>query len=124
MYLYHITKIKNIESILIQGLKVNSRRNGFIRKDYLKYYYEKYGCQPIFLTNDVDFVVKTQLTDEFFSKYCVLKINVDGLILENEYEYLLDSNSVFDENLIEFIKDYFGKTFITRQNISPERIQI
>lgn len=125
MYLYHITKIKNIESILVQGLIVNSKRNGFIKKEYLKYYYEKYGCQPIFLTNDVDFVVKTQLTEKFFSKCCVLKINVDNLTLENEYEYLLYKNNSFhNEKSIESIKEYIGKTFITKQNISSERITL
>lgn len=71
MWLYHITKRKNLDKILTEGLRINSNKNGFVRNSYLKNYHIKYGLQPIFLTNDFNYIIKTQLTDYFY-KSCVL----------------------------------------------------
>jgi hypothetical protein len=56
-FLYHITKIKYLNDILTEGLLTNSNNNGFVRKSYLEKYYIKYGLQPIFLTNDIDYII-------------------------------------------------------------------
>lgn len=87
LILYHITKEKYIQSILIEGLKINSKKSGFCRKDIHKHYKLKYGIQPIFLTNDVEYITKTMLTKEWINKHnaVVLKINN---IKKNDVEHL------------------------------------
>jgi hypothetical protein len=123
--LYHITKLKYVDNIIINGLLINSNKNGFVRKSYLKNYYTKYGLQPIFLTNDVDYIIKTQLTDDFIKDSCVLKIDTTTLILEDEFDYLnnkwyLHYNT--KDDMIKNISKYVGKSFICRENIKPNLI--
>lgn len=78
MELYHITKEKYLTSILIEGLKINSGKTGFCKKDAHKIYKSNYGVQPIFLTNDIEFISKTMLTNGWVKKNnaVVLKVNV------------------------------------------------
>ena len=124
-FLYHITKIKYLDNILIEGLLINSNRNGFVNKSHLKNYYIKYGLQPIFLTNDINFIIKTQLTDNFIKDCCVLKIKVSSLKLEGEYDYLNENWQRYyhtKENMLTNISKYSGKTFICKENIKPNLI--
>lgn len=55
-----LKKFKNIKFNVVisynEGLLINSNKNGFVRKSYIKNYLDKYGLQPIFLTNDVDLI--------------------------------------------------------------------
>jgi hypothetical protein len=123
--LYHITKLKYLDNILINGLLINSNKNGFVRKSYLKNYYNKYGLQPIFLTNDVDYIIRTQLTDDFIKDSCVLKIDTTTLVLEDEFDYLNNKWNLYyntKDDMIENISKYVGKSFICRENIKPNLI--
>jgi hypothetical protein len=127
MILYHITEIKNIENILVNGLLINSKNNGFVSRDGIKEYYKKYGLQPIFLTNDVDYIIKTQLTESFFKKCKILSIDVTGLDLEDEYNYLEEKWNLYyncNEDMYINILDRKGKSFICKENIKPDRIII
>ena len=79
MELYHITKEKYLPSILREGLKINSNKTGFCRKYAHQIYKKNYGMQPIFLTNDVEFISKTMLTNGWVktNNAVVLKVNVE-----------------------------------------------
>jgi hypothetical protein len=124
-FLYHITKLKYLDGILTNGLLINSNKNGFVRKSYLDNYYIKYGLQPIFLTNDVEYIIKTQLTNKFIKDCCVLKIDVSNLILEEEFDYLKNKWYLYyqtKEDMIKNISKYEGKSFICRENIKPNLI--
>jgi len=87
MLLYHITKEKYLTDILITGLKINSGKIGFCKKDVHKTYKRIYGMQPLFLTNDIDYIFKTMLTEKWIDKHkpIILSVNVE----------LNDINSIF-----------------------------
>jgi len=124
-FLYHITKKKYLDKILTEGLLINSNKNGFVRKSYLEKYHIKYGLQPIFLTNDVDYIIKTQLTDDFCKSCVLLKVNISGLKLEDEFDYLNEKWYLYyysKDDMINNISKYKGKSFISRENIKPNLI--
>ena len=85
MELYHITKEKYLNLILTEGLKINSGKTGFCKKEEHQRYKSKYGMQPIFLTNDVEFISKTMLTNGWVieNKAIVLKVNIEGWHKDN-----------------------------------------
>jgi hypothetical protein len=116
--LFHITKEVWLSQILTTGLLVNTNNNGFVPKHAIRGYHEKYGCQPIFLTNDVDFVITTQLTEEYIStnKCVLLAIEETDLELEDEYDYLKQKYPNIQEKYMQY------KTFICKQNIEPNKI--
>jgi hypothetical protein len=122
-YLYHITKEKYVSNIITNGLQINSNKNGFVHRDYLKYYKDKYGMQPIFLTSDIQYVIDTQLTPEFIQKHrCyVIKIKVDSLQIENEYQYMKDDWQEYYD--IDVINKSWDKCFICRTNIDFNLIE-
>jgi hypothetical protein len=125
MWLYHITKIKYLDNILTEGLLVNSNKNGFVKRNYLNIYHQKYGLQPIFLTNDVDYIIKSQLTNDFFKKCAVLKVDASDIKLENEYDYLNEKWHLYYQSKNDMIKNisiYNGKSFISRENIKANLI--
>lgn len=127
IYMYHITKKSNLNKILSQGLLVNSNNNGFVKKTYLHNYYIKYGLQPIFLTTDVDFLIKTQLTNNFYKSCVILKVNVSSLKLEDEYDYLNQKWYLYyktKNDMFENISQFLNKTFICKDNIEPDLIYI
>lgn len=125
MWLYHITKRKNLDKILTEGLRINSNKNGFVRNSYLKNYHIKYGLQPIFLTNDFNYIIKTQLTDYFYKSCVLLKVDVRSLKIEDEFNYLNEKWYLYYKSKDEMIKNvskYLGKSFICRENIKPNLI--
>ena len=125
MWLYHITKREYLDRILTEGLLINSNKNGFVKKSYLKNYYDKYELQPIFLTNDVDYIVKTQLTDDFLKSCVLLKVEVSDLNLEDEFDYLNEKWYLYynsKDDMIKNISKYLGKSFICRENINHNLI--
>jgi|688.fasta_scaffold336172_2 hypothetical protein len=125
IFLYHITKRKYLDRILTEGLLINSNKNGFVRKTYLKNYHIKYGLQPIFLTNDVDYIIKTQLTDDFCKSCVLLKVNISSLKLEDEFDYLNEKWFLYyksKDDMEKNISKCKGKTFISRENIKPNLI--
>jgi hypothetical protein len=127
MELYHITKIVYLDNILQNGLLVNSNKNGFVEKSHISEYHKKYGLQPIFLTNDINYIVKTQLTDSFVKDCVVLTVNTDMLNVECEFEYLNDNWMLYytsKQGMIRDISKHKGKTFICRENIEPKHIEI
>ena len=121
-FLYHITKLRYLDSILTNGLLIDSGKNGFVGKSYLKNYYRKYNMQPIFLTNDIDYIIKTQLTKKFLKDSCVLKIDASTLILEDELYYLNSKWYLYyrtEEDMVKNTLEYKNKSFICRENIKP-----
>jgi len=122
-YLYHITKEKYLSNIIANGLQINSGKNGFVKRNYLKFYKDKYGMQPIFLTSDIQYVIDTQLTPEFIKKHkCyVIKIKADSLQVENEYQYMKDNWKEYYD--IEAIDNSWDKCFICRINIDINLIE-
>lgn len=125
MYLYHITKYENLDNILKNGLLINSNKNGFVKKEYLPNYKIKYGIQPIFLTNDIDYIIKTQLTESFIKDCCVLKIDISNLDLEDEYNYLKDKWNLYyktKDDMFINTSHSIGKSFICKENIKPDLI--
>ena len=126
MWLYHITKLKYLDNILIEGLLINSNKAGFVNKSYLEHYHHKYGLQPIFLTNDVDYIIKSQLTDKFCKSCVVLKIDVTSLKLEDEFEYLNEKWYLYYQSKYDMVKNVskfpLGKSFICKENIKSELI--
>lgn len=125
MFLYHITKKKYLNSILLNGLKINSNKNGFVSRSYIKTYYIKYNMQPIFLTNDYIFIIKTQLTDNFIKSCALLKVDCSGMNIEDEYNYLNENWELFyksKDSMVNDINKNIGKSFICKENIKPNNI--
>lgn len=123
--LYHITKNKYIDDILICGLKINSGYCGFVNKFYIKEYYKKYGMQPIILTNNIEYIIKTQLTSKFIKNCSVLSINVNGLYIEDEYKNLNKNWSLYYnsyDDMYDNCKNYYNKSFICKENINLIKI--
>ena len=78
MKLYHITLKKYLPKILAEGLKINCRHNGIsisnlVHKHMLKYY----NLIPIFLTNDIKYVVSTMLTEDWIVKNEPVVLEID-----------------------------------------------
>lgn len=71
MILYHITKEKYLPNILIEGLKINSGKIGFCKKDVHKTYKRIYNMQPLFLTNNIEYILKTMLTKKWIREKVV-----------------------------------------------------
>src|SRR4051812_23369672 len=76
--LYHITKIKYLESIFKHGLIPNFEI-GFVTTP--SKFYEK----AVFLTDDVDFICSTQLTPQYMHDIAVLNVNCNNLIIEHRF---------------------------------------
>jgi|Laugresbdmm110sn_2_1035109.scaffolds.fasta_scaffold115578_1 hypothetical protein len=115
MELYHITKEKYLTSILTEGLKINSGKTGFCRKDAHKRYKSNYGMQPIFLTNDIEFISKTMLTNGWVktNKAVVLKVNVELNEINSSEGWYKDG-----------INGVEPKEFRYFSNIEPNNIEI
>jgi hypothetical protein len=115
MELYHITKEKYINSILTEGLKINSGKTGFCKKDAHQRYKLNYGMQPIFLTNDIEFISKTMLTNGWVRRHnpIVLKVNI-------ELNKINSSAGWFKDN-IDGIEPKEFRYFL---NIKPQNIKI
>lgn len=115
MILYHITKEKYLTSILTEGLKINSGKTGFCKKEVHKYYKFLYGMQPIFLTNDIEFISKTMLTNDWINKNrpIVLKVDVELNDINSSTGWFKDS--------VDGIEPKEFRYFL---NISPYDIEI
>jgi hypothetical protein len=115
MELYHITKEKYLNSILTEGLKINSGKIGFCKKDAHQRYKKNYGMQPIFLTNDIEFISKTMLTNGWVknNNAVVLKVNV-------ELNEINSSAGWFKDN----VDGVEPKEFRYFLNIKPQNIEI
>lgn len=128
MTLYHITKKEYLNSILINGLNVNSNKNGFVKKKDIGLYTKKYGMQPLFLTKDLDHTINTQLTKNFLKDCVILKVNVDDSIIEEEFEYLETNwqhTFLTKEHMLKALENIpRKKTYICRTNIKPESISL
>ena len=70
----------------------------------MKQWKRLYGCQPIFLTDDVQFIATTMLTPAWIhrNKPVVLEIDVNGLALEPD--------------------KFYAHSFICKTNIPPSQI--
>lgn len=113
MELYHITKEKYLTSILTEGLKINSGKTGFCKKDAHEIYKSHYGIQPIFLTNDIEFISKTMLTNDWVKDAVVLKVDVEL----NE----INSSEGWYSDTINGIEP---KEFRYFSNIEPKQIKV
>ena len=105
MNLYHITKIKNVSNILINGLRRNSGLKGIST-----YKTERSGV--IWLTDNVDYIVKNQIGENYFAEqFAVLSVDVNGM--------LVGKLTVFPtRSLVTCDHEYF-----VYNNISPDRIR-
>lgn len=104
---------------------INSGKNGFVKKSYLENYHIKYGLQPIFLTNDVDYIIRTQLTNDFYKLCVILKVDVSWVRLEDEFDYLNEKWYLYyqsKDDMIKNISKYLGKSFICRESINTNLI--
>jgi hypothetical protein len=115
MELYHITKEKYLTSILIEGLKINSGKTGFCKKDAHKRYKSYYGMQPIFLTNDIEFISKTMLTNGWVKKNNAVFLKVDLELNE------INSSEGWYSDTINGIEP---KEFRYFSNIEPKKIEV
>ena len=115
MELYHITKEKYLTTILMEGLKINSGKTGFCRKDAHKRYKSIYGMQPIFLTNDVEFISKTMLTNGWVRKNNAIVLKVDVVLNE------INSSKGWYSDTINGIEPKEFRYFL---NIEPSKIQV
>jgi hypothetical protein len=89
MMLYHITKEENVDSILKSGLIPNFKRGiGRIR----------HNC--VFLTDDVEFIIETQIGKKRSSGYVVLTVDITGLGVKRR---TFDSRGFLEEYKHEFI---------------------
>lgn len=125
--LYHITKERHLPKIFTEGLKINSKCTG-IGLD-LSEYKRAFGCQPIFLTNDVDYIINKQCGIKFFKRHkCkILEVVIDNIIIEWEYQYLLDKpNILFSDQTKQenHAKTIPRNTFVCKHNIKPEFLKI
>lgn len=114
MKLFHITKEKYLPEILTNGLIINSGKCGFCKKEVHKSYKEKYGMQPIFLTNDIGYIIKTMLTDNWIVKNKIIILEVFNIKLSDENS----SSGWVDENTMQ------PKEFRYYNNILPNNIKI
>ena len=115
MELYHITKGKYLTSILSEGLKVNSGKIGFCKKDAHKRYRSNYGMQPLFLTNDVEFIMKTMLTNNWVIKNNATLLKVTVILNDVNHSEGWYSAT---KNVVE------PKEFRYFSNIEPKDIEI
>lgn len=115
MELYHITKEKHLISILTDGLKINSGKTGFCGKDAHRRYKSDYGMQPIFLTNDIEFISKTMLTNDWVNRNnaIVLKVNVELNEINSSEGWYTDT-----------LNEIGPKEFRYFSNIEPKHIEV
>jgi len=115
MKLYHITKEKYITSILTEGLKINSGKDGFCKSNVHKLYKSQYGMQQIFLTNDIEFISKKMLTNCWIKQNneIVIKIDVHLNEINSSEGYYLDT-----------INGIEPKKFRYFLNIEPKQIEV
>jgi hypothetical protein len=115
MELYHITKEKHLASILSNGLKINSNKTGFCKRDAHKRYKSIYGMQPIFLTNDIEFISKKMLTNCWVNKNkaVVLKVTIE-----------LDETNSSEMTFKNSLNEIEPKEFRYYSNIDPKNIEV
>jgi hypothetical protein len=68
--MFHITPKRNIASILLKGLLINSENLGITvyRNSATRDLVKQYGCIPLFFTDNVDYIVKEMLTADWIKK--------------------------------------------------------
>ncbi len=115
MELYHITKEKYLNSILTEGLKINSGKTGFCKKDAHQRYKRNYGMQPIFLTDDIEFISKTMLTNGWVRRHNAICLKVN--ILLNE----INSSAGWFKDNVDGVEPKEFRYFL---NIEPQNIEI
>jgi hypothetical protein len=130
--LYHITIKEYSDDILKNGLNINidkreQRYHAFTLPECRKKYIAKYGLCPIFLTIAPQKVKETQIGSNWKKlTYIILSVDVRGLLIESEYDYLkLKKNKKFNpySTFTEAKKHYpVNRDFICKENISPNRI--
>ena len=82
MILYHLTRERNIEQIFKRGLLVDIGIGCLC--PLVSVYYRKYGTQPIFLTDDVEYT-KNRFCIK--SGFVCLKVDIHNLEIQKEYDH-------------------------------------
>jgi hypothetical protein len=105
MILYHITKAENIESIMEKGILPSFKKG--ITTGSTKH-------TQVFLTNDINKVIETQIGDSWQNEIAILKVEVDNIKPHKYYcfEPPRDSDFEFVTNKVNIknIKDIsYGK---------------
>lgn len=104
---FHFTRIKNLPSIRLEGLRTNSKQRGFVMLDVQERYHRVFGLQPIFLTDDPDWVIEVML-GKSVKEYVLLGVDASGLVIEED---LLMDGPCYGEH-----------SFICRSDIGPSRL--
>ena len=126
---FHITKSKNLYSILQDGLKINSGISGICSKVQCSRYDEYYGCQPIFVTTDISACARRYLTKEFIEmEDCVcLEVDIFDFKVEYEYQYVINNWEKFYNTKELMEKSIFSKpwfAYVIKENIPPEKLRL
>jgi hypothetical protein len=113
--LYHITPKANLVSIISVGLRSNIGKKGMLSSmDGLEVYHDKYDCQPIFLTNDIEYVTNNMLTLEWIHERSPIALKIHT----KPYKIF---NVVHNCSIIPIVDT---KEFICYEDILPEHIEI
>ena len=101
MVLYHITKVENIESIMENGILPDYKKG--ITCSAAKH-------NQVFLTNDINKVIDTQIGDSWGNELVIFKVHIDNVKPHKYYcfEPPKDSDFEFVTNKVdkENIKNY------------------
>jgi hypothetical protein len=101
MVLYHITKVENIESIMENGILPDYKKG--ITCSGVKH-------NQVFLTNDINKVIDTQIGDSWGNELVIFKVHIDNVKPHKYYcfEPPKDSDFEFVTNKVdkENIKNY------------------
>ena len=120
--LYHITKLKYLDSILKEGLKINTGNNGITvshgvkrKNDVInKWKQRNHPCQPIFLTDDYEYIIERMLTPQWIKGNKAVILIVD---LEPKDNYSLGWYQDTENGPIPKELRYYD-------NIEPNRIKV
>ena len=85
MKLFHITKRKYLQSILKNGLRINSGKTGFCGMRGIVMSKKKYNMQPLFLTDNIDSISELMLSTEWIDENdaIVIEINDENINTTN-----------------------------------------
>ena len=112
-------KKKYLESILRNGLKTNSGEIGFCPKSQHKWYKKYYTIQPIFLTNDPDYIIESMLTDKWINKNKAILLEVDVDLTDENHTcgWFVDSVEDVEPKEIRYMLDIEPNNIKVKKNL-------
>ncbi len=112
--MFHFTRPQYLPNIASQGLRINTGHSGFCKDSrfIIKQYIELYGVQPVFLTDDPEWVVEKMLGSKR-DAFELLEVCVDELPVE--FDVLMDGTGD---------KMFNNHSFICKSNVDYWRIKV